>query len=61
MIRRWLASLVNRAVAFVILAIVLAALAVAVVSSLVARSELAGQTREQVETIAGLVGSDLDA
>ncbi|MEP6222807.1 cache domain-containing protein, partial [Marinobacter sp.] len=61
MIRRWLASLVNRAVAFVILAIVLAALAVAVVSSLVARSELAGQTREQVETIAELVASDLDA
>ncbi|WP_288075859.1 cache domain-containing protein, partial [Marinobacter sp.] len=61
MIRRWLASLVNRAVAFVILAIVLAALAVAVVSSLVGRSELAGQTREQVETIAELVASDLDA
>ena len=61
MIRRWLASLVNRAVAFVILAIVLAALAVAVVSSLVGRSELAGQTREQVETIAELVAGDLDA
>lgn len=61
LIKRWLASLVNRAVAFVVLAIVLAAITVAVVSSVVSRSELEAQTREQVETIAELVASDLDA
>lgn len=61
LIKRWLASLVNRAVAFVVLAIVLAAITVAVVSSVVSRSELEGQTREQVETIAELVAGDLDA
>ncbi|MDL0432840.1 diguanylate cyclase [Marinobacter sp. TBZ242] len=59
--KRWFASLVNRAVAFVILAIVLAALAVALVSSMVARSELEAQAREQVETIADLVAGELDA
>lgn len=61
LMKRWLASLVNRAVAFVVLAIVLSALAVALVSSMVSRSELEAQAREQVETIASLVASDLDA
>jgi len=61
LIKRWLASLVNRAVSFVVIAIVLVAAIVAAVSSVVSRSELEGQTREQVETIAELVASDLDA
>lgn len=59
-VKRWFASLVNRAVAFVVLAIVLAAMAVAVVSSMVSRSELKAQTEQQVETIAELVADDLD-
>ncbi|WP_227537975.1 sensor domain-containing diguanylate cyclase [Marinobacter vulgaris] len=58
--KRWFASLVNRAVAFVVAAIVLSALAVALISSMVTRSELEAQAREQVETIASLVASDLD-
>jgi len=61
LIKRWFASLVNRAVAFVVLALVLSAVAVAVVSSLVSRAELESQAREQVETIADLVAGDLDA
>jgi len=61
LMKRWLASLVNRAVAFVIFIIVLSALAVALISSMVSRSELEAQAREQVETIANLVASDLDA
>ncbi|MCL7942560.1 diguanylate cyclase [Marinobacter sp. ATCH36] len=60
MIKRWFASLVNRAVAFVVLTIVLSAAAVAVISSLVSRAELETQASEQVETIANLVASNLD-
>ncbi|NMT62927.1 diguanylate cyclase [Marinobacter orientalis] len=60
MMKRWFASLVNRAVAFVILVIVLSALAVALISSVVSRSELEAQARVQVATIADLVASDLD-
>ncbi|MEP1215513.1 MAG: diguanylate cyclase [Marinobacter sp.] len=58
--KRWFASLVNRAVAFVVFAIVVSALAVAVVSSLVSRAELEAQARQQVETLADLVAGDLD-
>lgn len=61
LMKRWFASLVNRAVAFVIFIIVLSALAVALISSMVSRSELEAQARERVETIANLVASDLDA
>lgn len=61
MMKRWFSGLVNRAVAFVVLVIVLSALAVALVSSMVARSELEAQAGEQVETIADLVAGDLDA
>lgn len=61
LIRRWLASLVNRAVAFVVCAIVLSAMAVTLVSVIVSRSELEAQARAQVETIAGLVAGNLDA
>ncbi|MDX1551893.1 MAG: diguanylate cyclase [Marinobacter sp.] len=59
--KRWFASLVNRAVAFVIFAIVLSAIVVALVSSLVSRAELEAQASEQVETLAALVAADLDA
>ncbi|WP_350310598.1 diguanylate cyclase [Marinobacter sp. SS13-12] len=58
--KRWFVSLVNRAVAFVLFAIVLSAVVVAVVSSLVSRAELEAQASEQVGTIADLVAGDLD-
>lgn len=61
MIRRWFASLVNRAVVFVMAGIVLSALVVVVVSSWVSRSELEAQARQQVSTIADLVADDLDS
>lgn len=61
LIKRWFASLVNRAVAFVVFAMVLSAVAVAVVSSQVSRTELEAQATAQVETIADLVAGDLDA
>lgn len=61
LIKRWFANLVNRAVAFVVLTIVLSAVAVAVVSSLVSRAELEAQASERVKTIADLVADDLDA
>ena len=60
MIKRWFASLVNRAVLFMVAGIILSALVVVVVSSWVSRSELEAQARQQVSTIADLVANDLD-
>jgi diguanylate cyclase (GGDEF)-like protein/PAS domain S-box-containing protein len=60
LIKRWFASLVNRAVLFMVAGIILSALVVVVVSSWVSRSELEAQARQQVSTIADLVANDLD-
>ncbi|MDI9243638.1 diguanylate cyclase [Marinobacter sp. CHS3-4] len=60
MIRWWFASLVNRAVTFMVVGIVLAVLVVVLVGSAVSRSELEAQARQQVATIADLVADDLD-
>ena len=61
LIRRWFASLVNRAVLFMVVGIILAALVVVIFGSWVSRAELEAQARQQVSTIAELVASDLDA
>lgn len=60
LIKRWFGSLVNRAVALVVGAIILTALLVTVAGSLLSRSELEQQARSQVETIAALVAGELD-
>jgi diguanylate cyclase (GGDEF)-like protein/PAS domain S-box-containing protein len=60
LIKRWFASLVNRAVAFMVAGIVLSILAVVVFGSWVSRAELESQARNQVTTIAELVAGDLD-
>ncbi|AZT85730.1 diguanylate cyclase [Marinobacter sp. NP-4(2019)] len=60
MIKRWLGSLVNRAVAFVILVIVLSAVVVTVAGTLVSQGELETQAKAEVVTIAGLVARELD-
>lgn len=60
MIRRWLGSLANRAVALVVVAIILTALLVTVAGFLLSRSELEQQARNQVETIATLIAGELD-
>jgi diguanylate cyclase (GGDEF)-like protein/PAS domain S-box-containing protein len=61
LIKRWFASLVNRAVLFMVAGIILSTLAVVVFGSWVSRAELEAQTRQQVSTIAELVAGDLDA
>ncbi len=60
MISRWLRGLVNRAVLFVVAAVVLTALVVALVGSLLSKSELEQQAAKQVETIAQIVAGELD-
>ncbi|MBW0148277.1 diguanylate cyclase domain-containing protein [Marinobacter arenosus] len=60
MIKRWFGSLVNRAVALVIVVILLSALVVTLVGSLLSQGELEQQARDQVETMARLVASELD-
>lgn len=60
MIRKWLGSLANRAVALVVVAIILTALLVTVAGFLLSRSELEQQARNQVETIATLIAGELD-
>lgn len=60
LIKRWLDSLVNRAVALVVGAIILSALLVTVAGFLLSRSELEQQARNQVETIATLIAGELD-
>ena len=60
LIGRWLGSLVNRAVLFVIGIAVLTALLVALAGSLLSRSELEQQAENQVATIAQLVAGELD-
>lgn len=61
LIKRWFASLVNRAVVFVVAGIMLSLLVVVVLGSWVSRAELESQARQQVTTIAELVAGDLDA
>lgn len=60
LIKRWLGSLVNRAVAFVILVIFLSALVVTVAGTLVSQSELETQAKNEVVIIANLVAGELD-
>jgi len=60
LIKRWLGSLANRAVALVVVAIILTALLVTVAGFLLSRSELEQQARNQVETIATLIAGELD-
>lgn len=60
LIKRWFGSLVNRAVALVIVVILLSTLVVTVAGSLLSRGELEQQARNQVETIARLVAGELD-
>ncbi|WP_191965238.1 sensor domain-containing diguanylate cyclase [Marinobacter halotolerans] len=60
LIKRWLASLVNRAVIFMTAGIVLAALIVVIFGSLASRAELEAQARQQLSTIAELIAGDLD-
>ncbi|WP_366517694.1 diguanylate cyclase [uncultured Marinobacter sp.] len=60
LIKRWLGSLVNRAVAFVILVIFLSALVVTIAGTLVSQSELETQAKAEVVTIASLVAGELD-
>lgn len=58
--RRWLDSLVKRAVLFVVGVVVVTALLVTVAGTLLSRSELEQQAADQVTTIARLAASDLD-
>ncbi|WP_330217968.1 hypothetical protein [Marinobacter similis] len=60
MIRRWLGSLVNRAVVLVICFTLLSALVVTVVGAVLSQSELEQQAKNQVATIAQLVAGELD-
>lgn len=60
MIRRWLGSLVNRAVVLVICFTLLSALVVTVVGALLSQSELEQQAKNQVSTIAQLLASEMD-
>ena len=60
MLKHWFGSLVNRAVALVVVAMVLAALVVATAGVLLSRSELEQQARNKVETIADLIATELD-
>lgn len=60
LIKRWFGSLVNRAVALVILVIALCAVVVTVAGTLMSRGELESQAEAEVATIVGLVADDLD-
>ncbi|SNC60916.1 PAS domain S-box-containing protein/diguanylate cyclase (GGDEF) domain-containing protein [Marinobacter sp. es.048] len=60
LIKQWFGSLANRAVALVVVAIILSALLVTVAGFLLSRSELEQQARDQVETIATLIAEELD-
>ncbi|WP_242634481.1 sensor domain-containing diguanylate cyclase [Marinobacter salicampi] len=60
LIQRWYDSLVNRAVALVVLGIVLTAVTVTLVNSHVGRQELESQVREQMAATASLVSRELD-
>lgn len=59
-IKHWFESLANRAVALVVVVIVLSALTVTIVGALLSRGELEQQATNQVVTIARLVASELD-
>jgi len=60
LIKRWMDSLVNRAVALVVGAIIVSALLVSVAGFLLSRSELEQQARGQLETVATLIAGELD-
>ena len=59
--QRWFDSLVNRAVALVVLVVILTALAASLVNSFVSREELESQVRDQMTTLSSLVARELDA
>lgn len=60
MLRQWFASLVNRAVAFVSVSILVAAVTVTIVNSIASRHELESQAKAQVDTLAGVIAGELD-
>lgn len=60
LIQRWFGSLVNRAVVLVTVVVLVTTLIVAGAGSLLSRSELEQQARNQVATIAELVAVELD-
>jgi len=60
LIQRWFGSLVNRAVALVTIVVLVTALIVTGAGSLLSRTELEQQARDQVATIAELVSLELD-
>ncbi|MGF2735757.1 diguanylate cyclase domain-containing protein [Marinobacter sp. DUT-1] len=60
LIQRWFGSLVNRAVALVTIVVLVTALIVTGAGSLLSRTELEQQARNQVATIAELVSLELD-
>ncbi len=60
MLRRWLDSLVNRAVLLVVVAIFLTAVAVTMANSLASRQELKAQAEAQVASLATLIATELD-
>ncbi|MFO7527418.1 MAG: diguanylate cyclase [Marinobacter sp.] len=60
LIQRWFGSLVNRAVALVTMVVLVTALIVTGAGSLLSRTELEQQARNQVATIAELVALELD-
>ncbi|MBO6850013.1 MAG: diguanylate cyclase [Marinobacter sp.] len=60
MIKHWFGSLVNRALALVILVIVLSAVVVTVAGTLMSRGELESQAEAETATIVDLVANDLD-
>lgn len=60
LIKRWFGSLVNRAVALVILVVVVSAVLVTVAGTVMSRMELESQAESEVDTIVGLIAGDLD-
>ncbi|WP_166268774.1 sensor domain-containing diguanylate cyclase [Marinobacter caseinilyticus] len=59
-VKQWFDSLVNRAVALVVIVITLTAVTVTLINSQAGRQELEAQARAQVTAIAGLIARDLD-
>ncbi|WP_336367663.1 sensor domain-containing diguanylate cyclase [Marinobacter sp. C2H3] len=59
-IKTWLASLVNRAVALVVAAVLLTALALTVANMWLSQGELGQQSQDQLATLSRLVANELD-
>lgn len=60
MVRKWFGSLVNRAVALVVVFVATSAVVIAAIGWLLSRAELEDMAYGQVETIAGMVARELD-